>query len=494
MTTAPIHLETTALPRIDRVPVPQYDRATVTAGIVHIGVGGFHRAHMAMAIDTLLRRGEAREWGICGVGLLPADVGMRDVMTDQDCLYTLMLKHPDGAREARVIGSIVEYLFAPDSPEAVVERMTDPAIRIVSLTITEGGYNVDRVTGEFVETTPAVQADLAPDAVPTTVFGLVTEALRRRRERGIAPFTVQSCDNIQGNGDVAKRMFSAFAALRDPELGAWVREQVAFPNSMVDRITPVTTDADRAEVAERFGIADAWPVVAEPFFQWVIEDGFPAGRPPYEYADAQLVEDVEPYELMKLRLLNASHQALAYFGYLMGYRFAHEATADESIVALLRRYMAEEATPTLEPVPGVDLARYRETLIERFQNPAIGDSLARLAAYTSDRIPVFLLPVVRANLEHGRPVALSAAIVASWARYAEAVDEEGEPIEVVDYAAAQLTALAREEHEHPGAFVRNAVFFGRLADDPRFLTPYSSALDRLHSVGARATLDAVLRD
>jgi mannitol 2-dehydrogenase len=473
---------------IEGVGLPDYDRATASTGIVHFGVGGFHRAHQAMVLDSLMAAGKALDWGICGVGVLPVDARMRDILRAQDCLYTLVYKHADGSEEARVLGSMLEYLFAPDDPDAVVEKLADPATRIVSLTITEGGYNFDQVTGEFNAADPGVRADLRDGAAPATVFGLVTEGLRRRRDRGIAPFTVMSCDNIQGNGDVAKTMFSAFAELKEPGLGKWMRANVAFPNSMVDRITPVTTDADRAEVAQRFGISDAWPVVCEPFFQWVLEDHFPLGRPPYEEAGVQVVADVEPYELMKLRLLNASHQAMCYFGYLAGYRYAHEATGDPAIATFLRRYMDEEATPTLKPVPGVDLEDYKSTLIERFANPAVGDTLARLCAESSDRIPKFLLPVVRENLAAGGPVRLSAAVVASWARYAEGVDEDGQPIAVVDRLAEQLIPVARSQRDDPLAFLRNPALFGDLADNPVFTEAYRAALERLWAVGALQTV------
>ncbi|MFE7506508.1 mannitol dehydrogenase family protein [Promicromonospora sp. NPDC057488] len=467
---------------------PPYDRTGIRVGIVHLGVGGFHRAHQALAVDELLRRGEARDWGICGVGLLPGDAAMRDALLPQDGLYTLVTKHADGDLDARVVGSIVEYLFAPDDPEAVLERMAHPDTRIVSLTITEGGYNFDQVTGAFDASAPDVVADARPGAVPATVFGYVVEALARRRARGLPPFTVMSCDNVQGNGEMARAVFAAFAGLRDPELGRWVHDAVAFPSSMVDRITPVTTEADRALVAERFGVQDRWPVVAEPFFQWVLEDRFPLGRPPLEDAGVQLVADVEPYELMKLRLLNASHQAMAYFGRLAGYEYAHEAMADPDLARFVRGFMDREATPTLAPVPGVDLEEYKATLIERFGNPAVRDTLARLGAETSDRIPKFLVPLVREQLRTGGEVTLSAAVVASWARYAEGVDERGEPIEVVDRLADRLVPLARSQRADRLAFLRAPALFGSLVQEPRFVEPYLDALDSLHRVGARATL------
>jgi mannitol 2-dehydrogenase len=461
------------------VPKPGYDRARVSTGVVHFGVGGFHRAHQAMYHDRLMNRGEALDWGICGVGVMPADARMRDVLRAQDGLYTLIEKHPDGSRDARVIGSITEYLYAPEEAEAVIEKLADPATRIVSLTITEGGYDLD------------VLQELEPEAVAKTAFGLVTAALARRRERGDAPFTVMSCDNLEGNGRLARQAFTAFARSRDAELGDWIEREVSFPNSMVDRITPATTDEDVAEARDDLGVEDDWPVVCEPFTQWVLEEAFSAGRPPYEDAGVQIVDDVEPYELMKLRLLNASHQAIAYFGHLCGYKFVHEAAQDPLFRSLLSGYMDEEATPTLAPVPGVDLPEYKRTLIERFSNPEVRDTIARLCAESSDRIPKWLLPVVRRQIETGGEIRRSAAIVASWARYAEGVDEEGRPIEVVDRLAAGLTEIARRQREDPVAFIKNREVFGDLADDERFAAAYRAAIRSLHERGARATLAAL---
>ena len=471
-----------------QLPVPGYDRDLVTPGVVHFGVGGFHRAHQAMYHDRLLNQGTALDWGICGVGVMAADRRMKEALDAQDGLYTLVLKHSDGTYEPRVIGSIVEYLFAPDDPEAVIEKMAAPSTRIVSLTITEGGYNVNDVTGEFDAANPDVIRDLEPGEVPRTTFGLITEALRRRRKLGLAPFTVMSCDNLQGNGHLSRKVFTTFARLRDPELGDWVERETRFPSCMVDRITPVTTDADRSEVRERFGIDDLWPVVCEPYTQWVLEDTFTAGRPAYEKAGVQLVGQVEPYELLKLRLLNGSHQALCYFAYLAGYRLVHEAAQDPLFRTFLLGYMDEEATPTLPPVPGVDLEGYKHTLIQRFSNPQVRDTVARLCAQSSDRIPKWLLPVIREQLAAGGEVRHSAAVVASWARYAEGADERDEPIEVVDRFAASLTRLARRERTEPGAFIANRDLFGDLADDERFVAAYLSALDSLHQRGARATL------
>jgi mannitol 2-dehydrogenase len=470
------------------VATPTYDRSAVRTGIVHFGVGAFHRAHEAMYLDRLMNEGKALDWGICGVGVLPSDSAMRDVMAAQDCLYTLVVKHPDGTFEPRVIGSIVDYLFAPDDPDAVIERMADAATRIVSLTVTEGGYNIHAVTGDFDAERPDIRHDLESGAAPRTMFGLITEALARRRSRGLPPFAVMSCDNIQGNGHVARRSFAAFARLRDPDLGAWLEAEVPFPNGMVDRITPVTTDDDRTELERRFGVQDQWPVTCEPFTQWVLEDRFEA-RPPLEDAGVQVVDDVEPYELMKLRLLNASHQAQCYFGYLAGYRLVHDVCQDPLFARFLLAYMDVEATPTLEPVPGIDLEWYKHNLIERFSNAQVRDTVARLCAESSDRIPKWVLPVIRHNLAHGGEIRLAAAVVASWARYAEGVDEEGLPIVVVDRLRDTLTAAAREQRTDPLAFLRNRELFGDLVDDDRFTAAYVESLDSLHDRGARKTLE-----
>ncbi len=470
------------------VSVPRYDRRQVRTGIVHIGVGGFHRSHQAMYIDTLMNGGAAMDWGICGIGLQPSNARMRDVLAAQDGLYTLVLRHGDGTWEARVIGSITEYLFAPDGPEAAIEKMAAPATRIVSLTVTEGGYNLDAVTGEFNASDPLVLADLRPGAAPRTVFGLVTEALARRRDRGVPAFSILSCDNVQGNGHVSQRAFTAFARLRDPELAGWVTQHVRFPNCMVDRITPQTTDEDRAELSRRFGVEDQWPVLCEPFTQWVLEDNFADGRPPLEDAGVQIVSDVEPYELMKLRLLNASHQALCYPGYLVGYRLVHEVTTDPLFARFLLDYMTTEAIPTLRPVPGTDLRQYARQLIERFSNPEVRDTVARLCANASDLIPKFLLPVIRHQLAAGGPFTRSAAVVASWARYAEGTDENGETHEIDDVLAPQLQAAAGRQRSHRTAFLEdNRAVFGELADDPRFTRVYGSILTSLLEGGVRRT-------
>ena len=477
-----------------QIPIdkPSYNRDEIGIGIVHFGVGGFHRAHQARYVDRLLQMGLAAQWGICGVGVLPGDRKMADVMAAQDGLYTLLVENPDGSREARVIGSIVDYRYAPDDAEAVIELLAAPSTRIISLTITEGGYNIDNLGGIAGSAGGGGIAGSTGGGGGVNVFGLVADALARRRDRGIASPTIVSCDNIEGNGEVARHAFTTYAEREHPGLGEWMSAHTRFPNSMVDRITPATTPDVIAALADEFGVEDLWPVVAEPFTSWVLEDDFSDGRPPLEEAGVLLVGDVMPYELMKLRLLNAGHQSLCYFAYLAGYRLVHDAASDPLFAEFLLEYMDSEATPTLKPVPGIDLPDYKRTLIERFANPGVKDTIARLCFGSSDRIPKWLLPVVRANLAAGGPVRLSAATVASWARYAEGVDEQGEHIDVQDQLADTLVPLARSQHHNPTAFIENTDVFGDLASQPRFVEAYLWALDSLHRDGARATLEGLL--
>jgi mannitol 2-dehydrogenase len=474
------------------VSAPTYDREAASVGIVHFGFGNFHRSHVAMYLDRLMESGAGLDWGICGVGVLEQDAAMRDVMSAQDCLFTLVVRHPDGSLDPRVVGSVLEYLYGPDDAATVHARLDDPAVRIVSLTVTEGGYLKNPATGDFDAGNPAVVHDLAHPEDPRTAFAYIVEGLRRRRDAGVAPFTVLSCDNLQGNGDYARQAVVGFARLTDPELATWIDTSVVFPNCMVDRITPSTTDTDREAVRSEFDIEDRWPVPAEPFTQWIVEDEFPAGRPPLESVGVQFVDDVRPYELMKLRLLNASHQALAYFGAPLGYVLVDETTRDVRIRTYLERYMADEAAPTLGELPGIDLEAYMTTLIERFGNPRMRDTLVRLATDGSNRMPTFTLPAIRENLDAGRPIRLGSAMVAAWAEY-WALIGRGEivaPEVPDDVHAAEMTAAALDPR--PQAFVELGVLFGDLEQREAFVQEYLSARRSLVERGVHATLDDLL--
>ena len=471
------------------VSTPTYDRSALTVGIAHIGVGGFHRAHEAAYLDALFTQGIDTDWALQGIGVLPSDRTMAEILNAQDGLYTLVIKNEDGTLDPRIIGSIKGMSHLLDDPEGVLALLSDPALRIVSLTITEGGYPASPDDLSFDADHVSVRADIAnPAGPPTTAFGLLVHALRRRHELGLAPFTVLSCDNIRHNGAVARASVLGLAELVAPEHLDWFGT-VAFPNSMVDRITPSTTDADRELVAS-WGVDDAWPVVCEPFTQWVIEDDFPAGRPAWEKVGAQFTDDVEPYELMKLRMLNAGHQLIGHLGRHLGLTYSHETLQHPALRALLRRFMTREAIPTLQQPEGIDLLAYRDSLLTRFGNPAVKDSLARLCAYASDRIPKFLLGTVRDNLASGGEISISALVLAAWALGSRALDENGQTFAVVDELADELREASLRENTTPGAFLDHPVFEG-LGQNARLRSEYLTALDSLQRLGTEGTISAL---
>ena len=470
------------------VRVPAYDRRRASAGIAHIGVGGFHRAHQAVYADQLLQDGENDEWGYCGIGLLPQDASMHEALSPQDWLYTVLERGASG-NEARVVGSLLNYLYAPGNMEAVLTKLASPETRIVSLTITEGGYYINEASGEFNDAHPDIVRDLQNPEDPRCSFGVLLEALDRRRRKGIAPFTVMSCDNLQHNGSLTRKMLVAFAERRDPLLSKWVKDHGAFPNSMVDRITPATTDEDRTLLRKEFGIQDNWPVVAEPFMQWVIEDEFPGGRPKWEAAGAQMTTDVLPYEKIKLRLLNAGHQAICYIGMLLGYRYSHEAMQDARIHALLIKMMDTEVTPLLKAPEGIDLAAYKKSLIDRFSNPAIGDQLPRIGTEGSARIPKFVLPSIAEGIGVGLPVRLLSFTVAAWFRYLGGTDDIGRKISIADPMAEELQQKARLGGSDAGELLGIQSLFGDvLPRCPAFSGEVKSALASFYERGANATL------
>jgi mannitol 2-dehydrogenase len=464
-------------------PAPDYLHDEPRIGIVHFGVGNFHRAHQAMYLDRLMRAGLAHDWAICGIGLLERDARMRDALTEQHGLYTLTLRHPDGRDEIDVIGSIRRFLHAPDDPHAVLEQLADPAVRIVSLTITEGGYVEDAANGRRAADDPLVRAETADGlTAPRTAFGWIVAGLRERRRRGLPAFTVLCCDNIQGNGEVALRSVEAVARLVDAELADWIAAEVAFPSTMVDRITPVTTPADVERIHDRLGLDDAWPVASEPFTQWVIEDRFPAGRPPYEEAGATLVADVHAYEAIKLRLLNGGHQALAYIGRLAGYELVDEAVTDPRIAAWVRRYMEREGVPTLTPPEGFDIPAYIDELFARFGNVNVADTLARLGTDASNRIPKFVVPTLRDRIAAGAAAETGAELIASWRAFTRRA-AAGE-FTLDDESADELMAAATGA---PLDFLALPTLSG-LADSAGFVAAYLDAGDRLERGGAEAFL------
>jgi len=356
------------------------------------------------------------------------------------------------------------------TPERVLTQLADPEVRIVSLTITEGGYFYHAARDEVQLDAPGLAHDLEDPSHPTTAFGCLVEGLRRRRSAGVAPFTVLSCDNLHANGDVTGRVVTALASHIDANLGRWIYGQVAFPNSMVDRITPRTTKTDIGIVTRLTGLDDAWPVTCEPFSQWVIEDRFPTGRPAWERVGAQLVDDVRPYELMKMRRRNAGHQVLAYPGRLLGFRYAYQACTDPTIRRLLERYLNQEGSQTLPDLPGVDLGGYSATIVERFGNPQVEDALARLSFQSSTMISTYLLPV-RDLIHAGQPAPMAITVIACWARFLEGVAEDGSPIEIVDDRIPDLRARAARHDDNILAVVGGNPLFHGLEGRSEFERP-----------------------
>lgn len=468
---------------------PAYDIAAAEVGVVHLGVGAFHRAHQAAYLDAILSRGHGG-WAICGASLRSPDTS--DALDPQDGLYTLAQRSGDGDR-LRVIGSLRRLLVAPRDPEALLVAMCDPRVRIVTLTVTEKGYCHDPASGTLDEAHPDIRADLASPHRPVSAPGYLVEALARRRAAGIAPFTVLTCDNLPANGKTVARVTARLAALRDDDLGRFVAGEVAFPSTMVDRIVPATTDDDRALVAAGLGLDDSWPVMAEPFTQWVVEDRFPLGRPPLEEVGVELVSDVEPFEHMKLRLLNGAHSTLAYLGYLAGHATIADTMAAPAFARLVARLQDEEVTPTLHLPAGVDVAAYKRALRERFANPALRHRTWQIAMDGSQKLPQRLVATARDRLAAGAPIPLLALGIAGWMRYVTGRDEQGNAIDVRDPLAARLKALADEAGPDAArlapALLSVREVFADLGADPRFAGAVRDALARLMSRGAAATVE-----
>jgi mannitol-1-phosphate/altronate dehydrogenase len=488
--TPALALSDATLPRLGpRVAVPAYDRHALVPSVVHISVGSFHRSHQAVYFDDLAQQGISTAWGLTGIGLRRPE--MRQVLDAQDGLYTVVSRDAERDR-ARVVGSIRGYLFAPEDGEAVLRLLADPRTRIVTLTITGSGYKVDPATGTFAAGDPEIVADLRAPRRPGTAVGHLVEALDRRRRAGLPPFTVLSCDNVAGNGPLARTALVEFARLRDPALARWIDEHGAFPSSMVDRITPKTTLATRAWVEREFGVADRWPVITEPFRQWVIEDEFCDGRPPLDRVGARFVDDVRPYSLTKTRLLNAGHCALGHLGVLAGLTRTDEAMADPVFAAAIRRMMDREVTPLLPEVRGFDLERYKGTLMERFANPKLGDDLSRLCRSGSSKVPTHVVSSIVEARALGVAHPLLTTVVAGWLRYLRGVDEQGCVVEIDDPLAGRLRPLATEAGCDPRPLLAERALFGALGEDADFVAELEAATVALEERGARPTLQALL--
>jgi mannitol 2-dehydrogenase len=474
-----------------KVGKPRYGRDELRAGILHIGVGNFHRAHQAVYLDDLFNAGRNLDWALIGAGIRAGDRVMRQALEPQDWLTTVVELEP-GANTARVTGAMVDFVPVNEDGRAIVDALDDPALRIVSLTVTEGGYCIDPATGAFNPENPDIVYDAAHMDAPRGVFGVLLAALRRRRDQGLAPFTVMSCDNIPHNGQVARDAVAGLADLVDPALAGYVREQVAFPNSMVDRITPATTDRERTILMERFGIRDSWPVFCEPFRQWVLEDNFPAGRPALEEVGVTFTQHVAAFELMKLRILNGGHATIAYPAGLLGIHFVHDAMADPLVRGFLDKLETEEIIPCVPPVPGVDLQDYYQLIARRFANPDVGDTIPRLAQDGSNRQPKFILASTRDRLKAGADVTGLALESALWCRYCAGTTEAGEPFTLDDPNADRLTPVALAAKDNPASFLDLRDIFGDVADASLFRSRFEAALSSLWRDGTRATLQRYL--
>ncbi|WP_156944484.1 mannitol dehydrogenase family protein [Bradyrhizobium sp. Ec3.3] len=468
---------------------PAYDRSRVTPGIVHLGLGAFHRAHQAVVIDDCLAAG-APAWGIIGASLRSPDT--RDALSPQDHLYTVAVRSAEGT-DHRVIGALVGSEVAREDPSRLIAKMADSAIRIVSLTVTEKGYCHTPQTGDLDERHPDVVHDLNNFDAPRSAPGFIVAALARRRTQGLAPFTVLCCDNLAANGRTVQRIVTQFAALRSKDLGKWICENVAFPCTMVDRIVPETTDADRAAISTALGMQDAWPVMTEPFTQWVVEDRFSAGRPDLAAAGVELVTDVKPFELMKLRLLNASHSALAYLGYLAGYETIADTMRDPHFARLAAGVM-EDAAVTLTMPAGTDLSAYRASLLKRFANPALHHRTWQIAMDGSQKLPQRLLGTIQDRLRRDLPIETHALAVAGWMRYVTAIDEQGRAIDVRDPLARDFAGIAHEQgpvaERLAPALLGIGKVFGSLGTNPRLREVVTDALGKLYAHGARRTVES----
>jgi mannitol 2-dehydrogenase len=466
---------------------PGYARGDLSPGIVHFGVGNFHRAHMAWYLDRLMNAGRDLDWAIMGAGVMAGDARMREALAPQDWLSTVVTQSAE-VSEARVIGPMLGFLPVGDA-DAIHDALTHPGIRIVSLTVTEGGYFVDAATGRFDATHPQIVAEAAAPEAPRTVFGHILRALAARRWAGVAPFTVLSCDNVPHNGAVTQAALAGLAELHDPELASWVRAEVACPNGMVDRIAPATGDRERRILRDEFGVEDAWPVFCEDFVQWVLEDRFPAGRPAFERVGVTFVEDVTPFETMKIRILNGGHATIAYPAGLLDIEFVHDAMDHPLVGAFLDRVEREEILPVVPPVPGTDLEVYLAKIRERFSNPKIGDTVRRLCLDGSNRQPKFIVPSVADRIAQGRGVEGLALTSAFWCRYCAGATDSGREIAPNDPAWEALTARAAEARADPLAWLAMREVYGDVAD----ATPFREAFARHLSALWRDGTEAVLR-
>ena len=476
------------------IATPAYDRTRLTRGIAHFGVGNFHRAHQAFYIDRCLALPDQQDWGIVGIGLSGGERGRTkaDQFLSQDCLYSLTVAPAKGDTTVRIIGAQLDYLLAPEQAEEVLELLTDPALRIVTLTITEGGYHVDPGSGAFITEHPDVTHDLTGEGAPRTVFGFVTAALARRRSAGTKPFTVVSCDNLRHNGEVARAAFVGFAGALDQELGAWFDSNVTFPNSLVDRITPSVSAEDAARLNAASGLADQIPVVAEEFSQWVIEDRFADGRPALQEVGVQFSDEVKLWEQVKVRVLNAGHLTLTYPALLLGYHEVAEAMRDPQIPVLLERFLDKVVVPLLEAPRDVNLQDYKDTVIDRFSNEAMHDQLTRIASDSASKVTVFLTTTIQQVLARGSDHRIPAFILAAWSRVLQGKDDDGKSFDVTEPRLDETDRRLLISGDPREALRVESLLASGAAEHPDFVASFEHYRTALEKQGAKAMLKSVL--
>lgn len=450
----------------DGVQRPCYDRSSLTAGIVHVGLGNFHRAHQAWYLHRLMQSGQAQDWAIIGAGVRPYDAAMRDRLLAQDCLTTLIELDPAGT-SAEVIGSMIDYLPIEENNASLIQAMADPAIRIVALTVTEGGYFTDPANGTFDIEHPDIRHDIAHPTIPCTVFGAIVAALKLRRNAGLGPFTIQSCDNLQGNGVISKKVVVTLAGLSDTKLAIWIEENCTFPNSMVDCIVPATGSIEIALV-ESLGIKDNAPVTHENYRQWVIEDDFCSGRPDWDKVGAILTDDVHDFETMKIRILNAGHQVVANAGELLSVDTIADCMGHPLISSLFKKVQREEIEPYVTPVPNITPSGYVNLIEARFANSKIFDTTRRVAFDGVSRHTGFVLPILRDALAAGGSIDGLCLVEALWARMCAGTREDGTSIEPNDPKWNDLAKVAMVARNDPQKWLQQRQIYGDLASDNRF--------------------------
>ncbi|MFI3296860.1 MAG: mannitol dehydrogenase family protein [bacterium] len=470
-----------------------YSRNDVKAGILHFGVGNFHRAHLECYTNRLLSEANQQNWGICGAMIMPQDERLYNTLKAQEQVYSLTVCGRDGNNSIEWIGSLVELMWSGDNLEDIINKVADKDIKIISLTITEGGYNTDKSSGEFVFENELIQHDLNNPTAPKSVFGIVAEGLRRRMAANNGAVTILTCDNLQHNGNTCKRAFTSFFAKQDETLAAWVNENVTFPNSMVDRITPATTPADVERINNTLDCADAAPVYCEDYIQWVVEDNFAAGRPAWESVGVEFTDDVAPFENMKLSLLNASHTLLSYPSFVSGYRKVDEAMKDMNIVKFIRDFMDKDVTPYVPAPANTDLEVYKQTLIERFANSAVSDQIARLCGDGASKFPVYVVPVAAKMIANNDDMTRIAYLMATYRHYVKyRTDDNGEAFDIFDpwFTEADLNIIAGDDAV---AFLSTSPFTGvDFAAHAPFIEIYLSMVDNVKTNGAMATLKSII--